>query len=208
MKGLLYKEFLMAVKHCRAFLLLAVVFAIVLLFEPGNTFYMAYPCIFVGIIPVTLLSYDERDKWNQFSAVLPVSRAKLVSVKYLIGLLLQLVIVLTAGIASFIGLSRVGQLVWEEYLTMLAVLVPLSLLPPAILLPFVFKLGVEKGRIAYYLVLGSCAAAASILAMGDADLSGAMMLPGWGMGIVLAVSVAVYAASWLLSIRFYEKKEF
>lgn len=207
MKGLLYKEFLMALKYCRSFLLLAVVFAVVLLVEPGNMFYMAYPCLFIGALPVTLLSYDERDKWSQFSGILPVSRGTLVSAKYLIGLILQLGVTLLSGCSCFIGLYRAGLFAAGEYFTMLAMALSFSLLAPSIMLPFIFKLGVEKGRVAYCIVIGLCGAAAGVVAFSGLDLSRELALPGWGVGAILSASAVIYALSWLISIRFYEKRE-
>ena len=44
------------------------------------------PVMIAGILTMTLLSYDERDHWTQYSGTLPFTRAELVSCKYLIGL--------------------------------------------------------------------------------------------------------------------------
>lgn len=206
MKGLLYKDLMMAVKYCRSILLVIAIFVAALLVEPGDTFYLVYPVLFVGMIPMTLISYDERDKWNQFSGVLPVSRGMLVSVKYLAGLLFQLAVLVLSGAAWFIGLCRTGSFTAAEYLSTLVILMSVSLLVPTILLPCIFKLGVEKGRMAYYAVIVLLGAAAGIVAYTELDLS-AINLPDWGVGGIFFICAGLFVLSWLLSIRFYEKKE-
>ena len=206
MKGLLYKDLLMVAKYCRSFLLVIAIFVAALLVEPGNTFYMVYTCLFVGMVPMTLISYDERDKWSHFSGILPVSRGMLVSVKYLTGLLFQLGVLILSGAAWFVGLRRTGFFVVEEYLSTLVVLMSVSLLGPTLLLPCIFKLGVEKGRMAYYAVIVIFGAAAGIVAYAELDLS-AIALPDWGIGGVFFICAGLFALSWLLSIRIYEKKE-
>ena len=206
MKGLLYKDLIMTVKYCRSFLLVTAVFVAALLLEPDKGFYMAYPCLFVSMIPVTLISYDERDKWDQFSGILPASRGMLVSVKYLIGLLFQLAVLALSGIAWFIGMNRTGTFGAREYMSTLVILMSVALLVPTLLLPCIFKLGVEKGRMAYYIVMGLFGAAAAMVAFAEVDFS-AFALPEWGTGGIFLVCAGLYALSWMLSIGIYKKKE-
>ena len=206
MKGLLYKDMIMTMKYCRSFLLVTAIFVAALLLEPDNGFYMAYPSLFVSMIPVTLISYDERDKWDQFSGILPASRGMLVSVKYLIGLLFQLAVLALNGIAWFIGMSRTGTFGAREYMSTLVILMSVALLVPTLLLPCIFKLGVEKGRMAYYIVMGLFGAAAAMVAFAEVDFS-AFALPEWGTGGIFLVCAGLYALSWMLSIGIYKKKE-
>lgn len=63
MKGLLLKDWYMMKKYCRAYLLIAVVFIAVSLFSNDNMFFVFYPCLLCGMIPVNLLAYDERSRW-------------------------------------------------------------------------------------------------------------------------------------------------
>ena len=49
-----------------------------------NVFYLILPCMFAGILPMTLLSYDERAKWDVTAGAMPVTRDQLVTAKYLL----------------------------------------------------------------------------------------------------------------------------
>ena len=68
MKGLLLKDWYMMKKYCRAYLLIAVVFIAVSLGNEDNMFFVFYPCLLCGMIPVNLLGYDERN--NRLERVL------------------------------------------------------------------------------------------------------------------------------------------
>ncbi|NMP37237.1 MAG: ABC-2 transporter permease [Clostridiales bacterium] len=100
MKGLLLKDFYMIGKYCRSFVLILTVFLVVSCFGNDNTFFIIYPVLIAGMIPVTLISYDEREKWHIYSETLPYTRAQFVSVKYLIGLLFELTVFLLSAAAQ------------------------------------------------------------------------------------------------------------
>ena len=89
MKGLLLKDLYMMKSYCRSYLLIAVVFTAVSLIGKDNMFFMFYPCLLCGMIPVNLLAYDERSRFIRYGDTLPYKRAQIVSAKYLIGLLSQ-----------------------------------------------------------------------------------------------------------------------
>ena len=99
MKGLLLKDFYLMAGYCKSFLLVSAVFIGLFVVEPSNFFFLLMLCI----LPTTLLSYDEREHWNVYSQVFPVTRGQYVSVKYLIGLLCSVLVALV--VAALYGLS-------------------------------------------------------------------------------------------------------
>ncbi len=199
MKALLLKEFYVASKTCRSFLLVIAVFFALSFFGRNSQFFFLYPLTMVGMIPVTLLSYDERDSWDKYSLTLPCTRAQLVSAKYLIGLIFGGVVFLLVELLLLIGLSMGGNF---DFLSMSSALLLMGLLGPSILMPFVFKFGSEKGRIAYYFVLALLfAVIAFLIGMGFYEY-----LNGFSW-LVIAAAVLLYLGSWRLSILFYEKRE-
>lgn len=96
---------------------------------------------------------------------------------------------------------------------MAAVFLLLGLIGPATTLPFMFRFGAEKGRIAYFAVIillcGGSAAFGSIQVPGGENIPGAgAFMPQAGVSLLMAVlALLIYAVSWKLSIVFYEKKE-
>ena len=203
MKGLLLKDTYMTVRLCRMFLLLDVVFLGVWMFGNGDLFFLTYPCLLTTMVPMTLISYDEREKWDVFAATLPYSQAQIVSCKYLIGLCLSVLILAVAAVGQIFRRTPGGT---AEFLTMLPVLMSACLLAPAVLYPFVFRFGAEKGRVVYYVVIAVvCGGSVVLQNMEVASLLGSLSVGSLPAGVLIAA--AVYAVSWLLSIRLYAKRE-
>ena len=202
MKGLMKKEFLMLWRASRAFALICVVFIAMSAISQDNIIFLFMPIMISGLLPSTLLSYDERCKWQEFSGALPVSRAQLVSAKYLLGLGCMTAILVLTLIVHLI----VRRFPAQTLLSMLGAIYGLSLFISAVSLPMMFKFGVEKGRLWYYatLVLIGGASGASAGVATDFFNEG---LPSY-IWIIFVFGVVIYALSWLLAIRFYQKREF
>ncbi len=207
MKGLLLKDLYMMKKYCKAYLLLTVVFIAVSFASSENLFFVFYPCLLCGMIPVNLLGYDERSRWLQYSETMPYTKGQIVSAKYLIGLGTQVAVLLVTGIAQAIRMSIGGAFVLGEYLVLMMLLLIMSLLASSITLPFMFKLGVEKGRMAYYIMIGIVCAGSIISSNLISDgFQSEIKLNGILPAICL-VGIGIYALSWYLSIVFYRKRE-
>lgn len=202
MKGLMKKDFLMLWRASRAFLLICVVFIAMSAISQDNIIFLFMPIMISGLLPSTLLSYDERCKWQEFSGALPVSRAQLVSAKYLLGLGCMTLILLVTLIVHLI----VRRFPPQALLSMLGAIYGLSLFISAVSLPMMFKFGVEKGRLWYYatLVLVGGASGASAGVATDLFSEG---LPSF-LWLIPVIGVVIFALSWLLAIRFYQKREF
>ena len=207
MKGLLLKDVYMMAKYCRAYLLIAIVFVAVSFVGNDNLFLVFYPCIMCGIIPVNLLGYDERSRWLSYSETMPYTKAQIVSAKYLIGLGAQMVMMVITGGAQAIRMIIQGEGQIETFMVMLMLLLIISLISSAISLPFMFKLGVEKGRMAYYIIVGVVCAgsvvSSRLLSDGiQTEISSNGILP-----LLCLVIIVLYALSWYMSIVFYKKRE-
>ena len=108
MKGLLLKDWYMIQKYCRSYILITAVFIGLSLANGENLFFTFYPCMLCGMIPVTLLGYDERSGWMQYSGTMPYAKEQIVSEKYLIGILVQLTVLLVTGIAQVTKMMITG----------------------------------------------------------------------------------------------------
>ena len=207
MKGLILKDIYMMMKYCRAYLLIIIVFTAVSFVNSGNLFLVFYPIILCGMIPVNLLSYDERSRWLQYSGTMPYTKAQIVSAKYLIGLGTQTLMIIITGTAQAIKMSLDGTFAPGGYAGFMLLLLVVSLFAGAITLPFIFKLGVEKGRMAYYIMIG-------IIFGGSVALSGFLnsemhteITMNAVLPIICIVGILIYVFSWRLSIYFYKKRE-
>ncbi len=76
MKGLLLKDWYMILKYCRAFLVILVIFMGVSAVSESALFFALYPMILVTMVPVTLMSYEEKSGWNIYCDTMPSTRKK------------------------------------------------------------------------------------------------------------------------------------
>lgn len=211
MKGLILKDFYMALKYCRAFIIIIAVFLGIFLYGNFNIFFLAYPCLITSVVPVTLFSYDEHDKWTIYSLALPYTRKQLVSSKYIIGIIFGLLSYVITMIATTAKMLITDTFSLQGFLSVSMALVGTALICPAIILPFMFKLGPNKGRIVFYIMCGliaaimSFTAKSSIFQLNQLENSFSNVLFSL---IGIAVIVLLYSGSWLLSISFYKKREF
>ena len=86
----------------------------------------------------------------------------------------------------------------------------LTLLGNVILLPLTYRFGYQKARYVYYLCIGLLASLMGyFVSSGDNALNS--ILPAQGsplvLVVVLAAVLALYAASWRLSVAWYGKAE-
>lgn len=206
MKGLILKDLYMAAKYCRAYLLIVAAFIAASLFGSNNFIFIFYPCLLSGMMPMTLLSYDERSKWNEYCGTMPISAAQIVSAKYIIGLIFSFCVLILSVIAQAVKMNLDGPFLLGKWLTLLAMVLIMSCVAAAVTLPLIFRFGVEKGRIAYYLTI-AIVCGVSVAASNVLNLSTEVSVPLNGVfPILCAVAVAIYALSWYLSIVFYKKR--
>lgn len=206
MKGLLLKDFYVAAKHLRSYIALALVFTGVSCVNQENLFFVFYPCLICGMIPVSLLGYDERSKWDAYAMTLPCTRDQVVSAKYLVGLIAGGAVLALVGVVQAARMVVTDTFVLEEYLLLLSMLLVLICVGSSITLPFMFKLGVEKGRVAYYVMVGLVCGGSVIAGKVFTRQMGQQMTLG-AMPVLVLVAVGLYALSWYLSIVFYRKRE-
>lgn len=207
MKGLLLKDLYMTRKYCKAYFLVTAVFIAVTFASSENLFFVFYPCLLCGMIPVNLLGYDERSGWMQYSETMPYTKGQIVSGKYLIGLGIQVVILLITGISQAIRMSVGGTFVFREYLVLMMLLLIMALLASSITLPFIFRFGIEKGRMAYYIMIGSVCAGSIVSANLLSDKMHSEMNLNGILPVICLCGIGIYALSWYLSILFYKKRE-
>ena len=207
MKGLILKDLYMTRKYFRNYLFILILFLGLSFADGDNLFMIFYPGMICAMIPINLLAYDERSHWDIYSLTLPVTRDMAVSVKYLLGLLLLGAVYLLTAAAQALRMVLDGSFLWESYLVLLGLVWMAFLVSSSIALPFMFKLGVEKGRMAYYVMIGIICGCSAISAYVMDDLMAVEISLGTILILGCILAAAIYAVSWYLSIRFYRNRE-
>ena len=211
MKGLLLKDWYQA-KTLLPFQLAAVIVMMgvsVYGWRNGSNFFMLYGCFILGMMPMSLLSYDHSSRWDSYSGTLPVTRTQLVSAKYIVVLVLAgAAAVLTCvvmALAVLLGASVSGTQAAVQVIQVLVVM----LWGNTIVLPFLYRFGAEKGRYAYVGMIAVIAAVIGALtAQSENGLIQTQLLGNATLPLyfaVLAVTCGFFALSWRLSIAWCGK---
>ena len=154
MKGLLIKDFIGMKEQAKAELIMFGLFIVMgIVFK--NMMYITMVVSIRGLNTVlTSVSYDDMAKWNQYSLTMPIKRKDIVLSKYLFSFLNILLSTLVAIITIFIALYKRTSITATEILvtnyTIFAFITTMNIL----LLPIIFKYGVEKARTAILVMFG------------------------------------------------------
>ena len=201
MKGLLLKDWYTLIKQMKIMLVLMLVFACV----PGYSM-AAFAVVYTAMLPVTALAYDERSKWDELAAMLPYSVKEIVGGKYVLGVTAVAAAGAVAAAAQLI-LSRFGWTQFDaEAAFALLFTACLALIMLAIYLPVMFRLGVEKGRVLFMILICASTAAGVILSDKLSALIDGIGSPVAAALVLLAIAAAAQIASFEVSVRFYEMK--
>lgn len=145
MKGLLIKDFLLMKNYKQVMLFMLIIGIFVGMND--ISFASGYILVFVSILSMSTITYDEANHGLNTLFTLPISKSDYVKEKYLFSLIITGIgFVLVAILSCF---SKSG---FVEIVTILST----SLLLLSISLPFQLKEGNEKGRIVLFVVVFGC----------------------------------------------------
>ena len=201
MKALILKDTYVIWRQMKYFLILILIFSAL-----PSGFNNAFAVIYTSMLPYTALAYDERSKWDQLAAMMPYSTRDAVLSKYVFGWLCIGGAAVLSGLLQM-ALSLVVDRVFLPGVMVLSVLGAVCIL--AISLPLMFRMGVEKGRLAMFLVIFLvCGAAGAIAHIAESVGSGTVFaFQAPVLAVMLIAAVVLNAISVPLSMRFYTKRQ-
>lgn len=197
MLGLFRKDFYQMVKYQRVLMLIVVIFAAASAKNVDNAFFTVYPAVIAGLSMVTLQSYDEQGGFSCYSSVMPISQKVIVGEKYLYGAGMILLVAVIEAISFLIFQNSVLDAVRSICFIASAGLLCLSLF-----LPFIFALGVERGRTAYLIAMGTFCALTLLI---RDQLTSVPTITLWAALILGAVLTVI---SYAISVVAYGKRSF
>jgi len=203
MKGLLIKDLYTLAKQLKIFILMIIVFSFMPQFSASG-----FAVIYSAMLPISALAYDERSKWNYLAVMMPYSAKDVVICKYLLGYIMLFAAALLSAAAQ-ICFSMLGKApVSAETFIQLLLIVCIAVIFQAVNLPFMFKMGVEKGRLVFFALI-------AILVLGGTAFGSKLI--GWLSSIridmlplsigVLFLTFLVNAISIAVSINIYKRVE-
>jgi hypothetical protein len=209
MIGLLLKDLFTMRQYGKTMLFMLVFFAVLSSgMDNPAMFFEGFIILLSVMSAITSFSYDSLAKWDRYALSLPVTRREIVGSKYL----LSLCLCGSAAVTSFLIASIILQFSPVEgfsliyHLLSIGALICVALVFSAILLPLIFKFGVEKSRI--FMLAIFAAPTAAVIVLDKAGVS----LPSNGPPKLLIVAlpliiILIYYLSYQLSVRIFRGKE-
>lgn len=201
MKGLLVKDFLLMRKSKYVILFMLVIGIIGGI--KNISFAAGYILMFLAILSLSTISYDEANHGLNTLFTLPISKSDYVKEKYLFSLIIT-------GI-GFVFVTILGYFSKSDFMETLAIL-STALLLLALSLPFQLKEGNEKGRIVLFVVVFGCTFLFAFLNQFFSEFFESMeetlnaLDPTMFSVGLLITSIILYIISMMISIRIYNKK--
>lgn len=210
MSGLLLKDYYNLIRYCKAYVLMFFAFLAASIFSDGNLFFTVYPVVMAGMLPTTLLAYDEKEHWDQYCMTLPISRKQVVASKYVEGIIITGGMTVLSGICYILRGVINGSNPVEGLVGFLSVLFVIGIAPCILLHPINFLLGTTKGRIGYLISIAViCGSVAAITSEEFKFVSDLMEFMNSDLSVILipVFTLLLYGISCLVSIRFYESRD-
>ena len=210
MNSLILKDFISLKSYSKTLAIIILFFTIITFTNDEPSFLSGMIILIMSMLPITSFSYDQHAKWDLFSQTLPVSRKQLVISEYVRGII-SIVVGAILAILLNVAVLLVKSLEVDIWYLILAnsLIALVALLYLSILIPLVYKFGVEKSRLLTIVVLAIPSVLAIVLS--NAGVSIPVLdeiTPAIVVAIGLVFVVCVMLISYVISVRIYMKKDF
>ena len=194
MRALMLKDIYVLLRQLKLFVIVMVIFA--LAFQENAVSFIIF---YAAMLTVSSMAYDEQSKWPQLAMMLPYSIRDIVLSKYLLGWLMIGGMTLLSMLQIFIDIEYV-------WVSLVVACVAMSFM--SVILPLVFWLGTEKGRM---LMIAMMAAVFGVVsAIGYISIVYGLNLPTDNYIVLLIAClfgvVLLNAGSVMLSIKLYKRR--
>lgn len=203
MRGLILKDAYVLIKQIKFYGLLMLIMAAI-----PNTFTRGFAIMYASMLPITVISFDEQAKWDYYAAMMPYKKKDLVLSKYIIGIVFTLVVCVVAVLSVFVTAAVKGQSaeLMQEYLEGIPMIAAAAVILMSLNLPIIFKMGAERGRLAYMAitVLVAITVVSSVEVKSSFwEMDENILLMGFA-----AVAVVLLLLSMVISVKVYNSKRY
>ena len=202
MKGIVIKDLLTLKSSMKTVVLIVILFGFMGA-KSGSAYMSTFASVYAAILPMTCMAFDERSRFNRYAVVMPVNLRDIVLSKYVVGLILAVAATVVATAMTALSGGSIGETV--------AASIAIPMVYHSLLLPLMFKFGVEKSRI--IILAGVVVPAVGISFLEESGrLNGVInALDSVQVSSALAygamVLIVIYTASVLISLAVCRNKE-
>ncbi|TCT16252.1 ABC-2 family transporter [Natranaerovirga pectinivora] len=202
MIGLLLKDLITLKDQGKMIIVLLVFYSFIAVGSGNNLMFGMMIAILCAMLPITVMGFDEKAKWDKYALSMPISRFEVVMSKYLLGICF---FILGFVVNVIFNLFTTSQGLMDIVEMSLGV-VGIGVIYLCFVLPLLFKFGVEKGRFFLMLVMFIPLGIGILL-----NKLGFVMPPKETIDTMMAfiplLSIIIFFCSIGLSYSIYSKKE-
>jgi len=207
MTGFILKDLLTLRRYMKLVAFAMAVFAVMTWYLDNPAVVSAMIAVQFAMLPVASFSYDHQARWELFAQTLPVSRREIVASKYVLSIAFSaLGTIVGVGLALGVCLLKGEPAESRDVALAGGFIFGASLLFQSVMIPLIFKFGVEKSRFMLLTVMGIAALLGALANMPFMDWL-AETSPEALMAGALAGAVMLTAVSFFISRAIYEARD-
>ena len=210
MAGLFIKDLYNIRKYVKQIGLTVILFAFFAFNLKSPSYLVGMIVMMSSMLVITTMSYDETAKWDKYALTMPIVRKDIVLSKYIFLFFTVVTGTVISGIAAMI--MSVVMKIQNPMVNLLSsgIIALIAIFMFSILIPMLFKYGVEKARIMMFAVFAvpflAVVGVVKLLERFNIPKPGMEQLKLFGFAFPVIVLIAVFI-SYNLSVKIYSKKE-
>lgn len=197
------KDAYVMMKQMKFFALIMLVLAVI-----PSSFTRGFAIMYASMMPITALAFDEQAKWDYYAEMMPYKKRDLTLSKYTVGILFLLMVCVIEALAIIVTGVIQNQSIEliQSYLTTIVVIASAATILMALNLPIIFKMGAERGRMVYIVLM----VLAAIVVTNFAEMKNVF----WNLNestillLFVAAAVAALLISMAISVKVYNSKRY
>ena len=208
MLGFIKKD-LLVIRSNMKFLL--VIFVLYILMALDGDMSLAFLPTFLSIfLMMGGFSYDNYNNWDSYAISLPEGRKNVVRAKYIATMIILIVSsLIVLGTSLGLHFIKPELIVIKDTLLSIFISVIVAIVLLSITYPVIFKIGIEKARIAMFgITFGIVAVVVLIIRFVKVPKGLGSFLSNNAVILSILVVLGILYGSYKLSLRIYRKKEF
>ncbi len=209
MLGLIKKDLLLSIGNAKSLIIVFILYIVLALY--GSLDISIIPSILGVMLVISTFSYDYQSKWDSYAAILPNGRKNVPLAKYISTFILMFILaIITLMLLVIINYLKNNTLEVTSILTILLTSL-VSFVFEAIMYPIIFKYGVEKARIAIFIITFAFIFGIGFLVDSpifknfDTILN---FISNYYYIVLPLIGILILSISYIISLRIYKKKEF
>jgi hypothetical protein len=210
MYGLLLKDIYNLRKYVKQISISVVVFGLFAINLKNPAYLIGMITMMTSMMVITSMSYDEYAKWDKYALTMPILKKDIVLSKYLLLILSTLAGTVSSTILALIMTAFMKLQSLIEILLTSGIVALIMLLLFSLLIPVLYKYGVEKARIIMFAIIGIPILAATLfvklmvkLNVPKPSMEQIEML-GYAFPVIVLI---ILFLSYNISVKIFNKKE-